>query len=257
MQRLEERLTKIDETLKIYLDFCRINRIDCDVLKPGEYEIGVFVPRKAIDNSIMNFSKELDEFSKIFGTFEEIATGKRSDLKLRSLSTSEPSFFIDCLPEIALFTSSALAYLLTQYEKYIKIKKHSQEIKKLGVPEKTLETIGKYTDNIIENEIEELITILMREFNNNSNDDGRTNELTISLRMSLNKITNRIDKGYHIEIRTGALNDTKPKEDSHKDCKVSNINKIINDNSELLRFINKSGEQILSLPENDIESKSD
>ncbi|CAB1067943.1 hypothetical protein D1AOALGA4SA_180 [Olavius algarvensis Delta 1 endosymbiont] len=82
------------------------------------------------------------------------------------------------------------------------------------------------------------------------NDDSRKNELSNAVKISLNKIANRIDKGFNIEVR--AEPEEEPEEETGEaDLYEKNqefINKVI-EVSEALRFLNLDGERILSLPE--------
>ena len=73
----------------------------------------------------------------------------------------------------------------------------------------------------------------------------------------MNKIANRIDQGFNIEVR--AEPDEKPDEETdetaQQDKYYENIRKVI-EASEKLRFLNIEGERILALPEKAEHKKS-
>ena len=77
----------------------------------------------------------------------------------------------------------------------------------------------------------------------------------IGLRISLNKIANRVDKGYHIEVRCEPLR----KEDQEKpESKETAIHLAkVQSASVQLQFFKLEGSPILRLPESSPKNKGD
>lgn len=77
-------------------------------------------------------------------------------------------------------------------------------------------------------------------------DKGRKNELTKSVRISLNKIANRIDNGFNIEVRAAPA--TKPDEIENNPILLKAIETIQAATSNM-QFLKLEGNPILRLPE--------
>jgi hypothetical protein len=78
-------------------------------------------------------------------------------------------------------------------------------------------------------------------------DGHRKNELTNAIRISLNKVANRIDRGYNIEIRVQPLKETA--QDSQEEKKTAQQVKVIQAASKNMQFMKLEGAAILQLPE--------
>jgi hypothetical protein len=120
-----------------------------------------------------------------------------------------------------------------------------------GVPEKELKGIEEYANSKMEQENEKIAQEIVNEYYK-ENDPHRKNELIIGVKISLNKIANRIDKGFNIEIRVEPLPPTNNNEQVSEEAKqnIQTIN-AIRERAKTLEFIKKSGPQILKLNESD------
>jgi len=75
--------------------------IGYEKLEPGECEVGVVIPRKAINNHLNEFGKELQELNFIFGTFSELASGNRENYEIKSISSSDLGIYLAAIPPVA------------------------------------------------------------------------------------------------------------------------------------------------------------
>ena len=46
-----------------------ILKIGSEELEPGQYEVGILIPRPAVSNKLKEFSKDLEKIENIFGVF--------------------------------------------------------------------------------------------------------------------------------------------------------------------------------------------
>jgi len=99
----------------------------------------------------------------------------------------------------------------------------------------------------MENGIETL-TIEILEKHHQGKDGHRKNELANGIRVSLNRIANRIDKGYNIEVRVEPLK--KATQDTEEEKKTAEQISIIQAASKNMQFMKLEGAPILKLPEN-------
>jgi len=85
LQQLHKRL----QAFKTALDQCSTSlehfKIGDEKLEPGECEIGVLIPRCAVENKLINFAEELKELDFILNTFSEVVTGTRDGQTIRTI----------------------------------------------------------------------------------------------------------------------------------------------------------------------------
>jgi hypothetical protein len=223
-------------------------KIGAEELKPGQCEIGILIPRLAINNKLSDFAVDLEEIDKIFGSFSELTTGTRPSFTIRSISSSDLTVFLDTFPVVAAGIAVAVERLVGLYKQILEIRKLHGELSEKGVPKKELKGVINHVNKIMEKGIEQLTKELINKYYKN-NDEGRRNELSTEIHFSLNKIAKRIDKGYSVEIRVKPLSEeesAKKSEAAHKDAGY--IQEILSA-SKNIEFIKLDGEQILTLPE--------
>lgn len=223
--------------------------IGYEQLEPGECEIGVVIPRKAVNNQLNEFGKELQELNFIFGTFSELASGDRENYEIRSISSSDLGIYLAAIPPVAACIAHAAEKIIDIYKKIVEIRIHKAELKMLGLKEKEMQGITDHSNEIMKEGIKTLTVEIVNKYYV-GNDDNRKNELANSVKISLNKIANRIDQGFNIEVRAEPEEETDEEtgENNQHDENQAFIRKVI-EASETLRFLKLDGERILGLPE--------
>ncbi len=244
-QKLQEFKTGIDQAVQAFKNL----RVGKEDLKPGECEIGILIPRAAIENKFSDFHKELKEFDFILSTFSEIVSGKKEDFKIHTLSSSELLIHLGTLPRTAACIALAIERLIEGYKKLLEIKKLRRELQTQGVPAENTKELDAYVNSMMEKSIDELGSEIMKMYHKNP-DKERRNELSTALKICLNKIANRIDRGYNIEVRA-ALPETptKAKEESDDSDGVRESMEKIQKATKTMQFINQEDRSILTLPE--------
>ena len=220
-------------------------------LEPGECEIGVLIPRSAVNNKLNNLGKELSDLDGVFRTFSEVATGKRPDFEIRSISSSDLTVYLSMLPPIAACLAFATEKIINIYRQLLEIKKLRKEMRDQGVPLKNLIGISKHANSIMRTGIDELAKEILEQYYK-KDDKERYNELSTDLRFALNKIAKRIDKGYNIEIRIEPLSESDDGTINPKTILAKKHLGTIRSAYKALEFIKTEGDSILSLPESQI-----
>ena len=95
--------------------------------------------------------------------------------------------------------------------------------------------------------IDELIIKLTEEFKASTLKNERENELKVSIELSLNKIANRIDKGFNFEVRVIERQDPNPDSEEAQGRRKT-ITKI-REQARTMEFIKSPGVNLLTLPE--------
>lgn len=256
VQQINKELQEFNNAVENVANSFQHIGIGAEELEPGECELGVLVPREAVNNSIKEFSEELKDLNFVFGTFSELASGKRETFKIKSLSSSDFTIFLAAIPPVAACIAHAVEKIVTIYKTLLEIKKHKAELKQLGLKEDNLKGISEHANSLMKDELEKLTIELVKEYHIGS-DGNRKNELENSIRISLNMLANRVDKGFNIEVRAEPLEGTsKDAQESEEEEQIRKyINRVISA-QETLQFIKMEGEPLLSLPENNAESKT-
>ena len=223
--------------------------IGAEELEPGQCEVGVLVPRLAVNNRLNEFANDLNELNKIFGAFSELTTGTRPGFEIRSISSSDLNVFLQMLPVVAAGIAVTIERIVGLYKQILEIRKLHGELKNQGIPNKELKGVLHHANNMMKEGIEQLIAELLDKYYDNK-DKGRRNELGTELRFSLNKIAKRIDKGYSVEVRVQPISDEEQaaKEGGESLEDAEHI-QVILAASKNLEFLRLEGEPILTLSE--------
>lgn len=222
--------------------------ISAQDLEPGQCEIGFLVPRAAVDNRLDAFAKELGELNFMLTTFSELVTTKRDSFDIRSVSSTDLAVYLAVMPQIAACIAVAVERVIHTYKTLLEIRKLKADLQDKGVPDKRLDGIEEHAATVMNDGIEEIIKQILEDYCTVKGE--RRNELKNALRFTLNKLANRIDRGYNIEIRVAALEPPKEEEQPTKEEEATRQHvATILDRAEALEFMSLEGKPILSLPE--------
>ena len=255
-----DELTKIHQTIKDTeinlkglvqgLEYFGVGE---DELGSNDCEIGVIVPRKYVENNLKSFGKELVELEKTLIVFSELATGSREPLQIRNISSSELSVFLDYIPEIGACIAIAVERIVALYKQMLEIKKLKAELLLQDVPNEQLKGIDDHAESIVSPKLEEIASDLLKKYGDHI-DKNRKHEVSVELRHSLNKLANRIDRGFNIELRIAHIPDDPEDEEPIK--QNIDIQQII-DSAKKIDYTELSGEPVLFLPEADKDKDKD
>lgn len=222
--------------------------IGSEELKSGETELGILIPRIAVNNELCSFGSELKELHKILGAFSELSIGTRPGFEIRTISSTDLSVFLSVAPQVAACIAVAVERIIAFYKNLLEIRKLRSELVSQGLSKKELSGVESHANNVMSDGIEKLIEELIEKYAGKIK-DGRKNELRNELRYSLNHIANRIDRGFNIEIRVKPLEEPSDDEETQVDQALQSSIDIAFIASKGLKFLRTEGEPILSLPE--------
>lgn len=238
-----DRLQRFSKALdQLVASFSHFN-IGSEELAPGEGEIGLLIPRQAVHDKLEEFTNELDDMKFILNTFSELATGHKDDLKIKTLSSSALMLFLAAAPGFAAMVAKAIDFVVGQYKRILEIKKLQLELDRLELPEEISVKTKEHANSIMETSIEKFTIEIVNEYHKGK-DGERKNELRNAVKISLNKIANKIDHGFNFEVRIApSVDDT---EDSEE---IEQAVQTIKAASENMQYIKLEGPPILALPE--------
>lgn len=225
-----------------------ILNIKKEELEPGECEIGYSIPRIFIDNKLEGLRNEISELNFILNFFNEAVKGKKEDYRVKTISSSDFLLYVIICLQVANVLSKAVERILNHYKQILEIKSLRNQLSQSGVPEKETKSIDDYANNIMQNEIKKIAKEIIDEHYKNG-DTGRKNEVQNGLTIALNKLANRIDNGFNVEIRVKPLPASKIEEKSEKVLKDSELINSIMKTAKNIDYIEAKGKSILKLPE--------
>lgn len=199
-KKLKSFASALEQGAEAFVHF----HIGNEKLNPGECEIGVLIPRDAVENNLLGFATELKEIGFILNTFSEVSTGKKDVLSIRTISSSDLLVYLKAAAPYAACVAVCIERVVALYKQLLEIRKLRQEISKQGVPAKETTGIENYANQLMQNGIDQIAVDVVNEYHK-KDDKARKNELVNAVRISLNKIANRIDHGYNIEVRVAPV----------------------------------------------------
>lgn len=247
-QKLEAFKNAIDQGLSAFRRFM----IGDETLTPGACEIGILIPRDAVGNQLREFTEELRAWSVILSTISEVVSGKSDKLELRTISSSELLVFLQAAAPFAACFAVCVERVVALYKQLLEIRKLRHELHQQGLPEKATAAIDIHAGEMMAKEIDKIVKDIIKEYYKRE-DKGRKHELEIALQYSLNKIANRIDRGFCLEVRVAPV---AKKEGQDPDTpEVQKAITTIQSLGEKLQYLKLEGKPILELPEEQGKSK--
>ena len=239
-QRMEQFSNALTQCVAAFGTF----RIGDEKLLPGECEVGMLIPRDAVNNRLTDFTKELQEMTFILNTFSEVATGQPDDLIIKTLSSSSLLVYLQTGWKFAECLAKGVGRVVELYKGLIRLRKTLEELSDQGVPAESAKGIEEYANHHMEKGIDQLSVEIVNDFYGRK-DDGRKNELKIQVRLCLNGIANRIDNGYNIEVRCAPLDAA---DDNEANAEKKAALTAVQEASANMQFLKLEGTPLLSLP---------
>ena len=182
----------------------------------------------------------------ILNTFSEVATGEKVELEIRTISSSELLVYLEAAAPWAVCLAIAVERIVALYKKLLEIKRLQQDIKKYAVLDDVSEQVAVRANQIMEEGIEEVVKEIMGKYGKKI-DRARKNELTNSVKISLRKLANRIDKGFNVEVRVAPREADSQAEEV--DPNLTAAIAAIREATSNMQYLRVEGEPILALPE--------
>ncbi len=248
----EQFISTIDTMV---LGFKNLN-LGAEELEPGECELGYSIPRVFVKNKLSSLNKEMAELNFILNTISEAVTGEKNEYEVKTISSSDFLVYVLIGLQVGKVLSEAVEKIINNYKTILEIKVLRNQLKSTGVPEKATKDIEEHANSLMEKEIKKIATQIIKE-NYKKTDVPRKNELTNGVTIALNKIANRIDNGFNIEIRVEPLPASQDGEelDPENERNVALVNSI-KATAKTMEFVNTSGQPILELNEKSDINKS-
>ncbi|MCL6272540.1 hypothetical protein M3P19_00885 [Muricauda sp. 2012CJ35-5] len=227
--------------------------IENEELDDGQCELGYSIPREYVDNKLSALKKEINELNFILDHITEAILGEKLEYKVKTISSSDFILYVIIGLQVADVLSKALERMLTHYKTILEIRELRNKLNEKGVPESKTKSVESHVNGMMVEEIRAIAKDVIEEHYEEKN--PRKNELENGLIIALNKLANRIDQGFKVEVRVQSLPEPEEEEETNNEYeKTKAIIDSIKAHAQNIDFIETKGESILKLTEN-IEKK--
>lgn len=221
--------------------------IEEEELDAGQCELGYTIPREFVENKLSELKNEIAELNFILNNVSEAVTGEKKEYEVKTISSSDFLLYVIIGLQVADVLANATERILNIYKGILEIKQLRNQLKDKGIPASKTKSIETHANGMMKDEIKAIVKEVMDE--HYDGDNGRKNELQNGLTISLNKLANRIDKGFNVEIRVEPLPEPKEEEPTAEYQQNAEMIKSIQESARNIEFLDAGGESILKLPE--------
>lgn len=165
----------------------------------GQFEVGVLIPERLVDQKLGALAKELEAWNKILRGFQEAAGEEEREVTVAALSSGSYEAYLPLGIAAAALVSKTIDKVLEWYLRVLEIRKRRLELENLGAPVAEATAKKKHERDLVEKEIRVLAEALVKETHPKV-DAGRRHELETHLTFSIRQIARFVDKGGTVEV---------------------------------------------------------
>lgn len=173
-----------------------------DVIGTTQYEVGVLIPTSITHDDLKEISHEIEEWIFVVERLDELVRGQPAPtIPVRSLSSGSFDLFLSVDPNgaWALLLLAGGIYKMFQYVR--DAAKRREEMTKANYPEKYVDLIHKYEDELIEAGKKEILEKLLKR-KSNELPEHRIHELTTGLKHAIEFVLHSMNSGVDVEVST-------------------------------------------------------
>jgi hypothetical protein len=251
IRAVKEKADKLWTTSEQFMEAAGFFEIEPDSPNEEEdFEFSISIPRSAVNNELDNFGRELVKIDKLMGVFCELGSGSRSDFKIKSISSSELTVILESAPAVAVLIVTALERLTKIYERILNILKLHKELEATKAPESVIREMQKFITKTLKDEIQDAAKEVEGDLLKKV-EATRRNELRTELRIALDELASRFDRGYIFDVRGPEPTEVDSEGESAPDQNAHSPawnRRIVAEKRELLRHFKVEDKPVLGLP---------
>lgn len=166
-------------------------------LTPGKPELSVTIPRDLFDNNLSGLIKELRQVNFITRTIAAVSGEEAAEFEIRSISTSDPVFWVETGVKIAAATAAVISWGLATLISIEKLKQARAETARTNAF--TEKELNKIFGNKIEQEVEKAKKEIKQDLLGAPN-STRHREIGNQFDSALDALLSRLERAMKIEI---------------------------------------------------------
>lgn len=199
LQALAKQANQFFQRVKVIDDAFTELKLERDELEPGQFEIGLSLPKLVTGSDIGSLENEFHEIDFVLKTLQEVVGAGAGSLSVKTISASEWQIYLEAVPTLAAGLAFAIERIVTLYKNNLEIKKLKKELEERKLPENVLKPLQDHIETTVKNEIRKIAEELVEQYYKND-DQGRKNELKNQTSQALRYLADRIDRGATIEV---------------------------------------------------------
>ncbi|NTW78370.1 MAG: hypothetical protein HGB33_11485, partial [Syntrophaceae bacterium] len=212
--------------IKMTADNLRELNIEAHFHDDSTFEVGLLMPEELTNNKIINVTKELNHWDRVFKTLTELTTGSADDTEISFVNNGSLEFFINNGPHIAVCLAFAVERIIKLYKNIVEIRSAKEKLKELGISTGEQRTIEKQEKDILNKGIDSIASDIVKEFASKQIDGGRINELKVAMKGHVTYIVKCIGNGMTIEINPPEILEPKEAKETETEEKKSEAKKL-------------------------------
>ena len=222
-------------------------QIEDETLDPGTSVVGLYIPRGEVSGGLPEFNSELRFFNIFLTTLTQIVEGEAETIPVYSVSSSE-FFGLDAVTSlnVAASVTTIITGISLVLKRILKQKEFKEQAEKLGFGKEVLDQIDAQSRAQVEEQLNEIHVKICHA--SKIEDEHRKTEMSSALRLHLNSLAMKHERGFHIDIRT--QEEDGPTEDDRE--KVKSIRTYAT-----IEFLPPKGARVLELPEANLDDSDD
>ncbi len=170
-------------------------------ISEGEFEVGILIPERLVDQKLGALAKELEGWNKIVRGFQEVAGEEEREVTVAGIASGSYEVYLPIGIIAAGLLSRTIDKVLEWYLRILEIRKRKRrlELQNLGAPVAEVDSIKKHERELLEKEIRGLAGEMVKEFHPKV-DAPRRHELETHITLSIRQIARFVDKGGLVEV---------------------------------------------------------
>ncbi|QXC59112.1 hypothetical protein KSP35_11870 [Aquihabitans sp. G128] len=200
LESIVDRVRQIQTSLEEMASAFAYFGIESEHLDPGDCELSIEIPRDEVQNSLAPLGVELRRLDQILGPFQELATGSRSAVPVKAISTSNFLFTVELDPDTGALIAEALAWITSRYDEVVELREMVERLRGMNLPGEAAAIESKGRARVLD-EIPRFVEGLLQDRGVNLRGQGRDNEITTALIGSVRALAKRIDHSYRVRVR--------------------------------------------------------
>lgn len=218
-----------------------------------DYELGLLLPSNTEFNSIKGLNKELAKWDKSIKAYRELVGLGAEDTKITLVNNGSLEFYTENPEQVALCISFTLERLFKLYKNILEIRLAWKKLKDTGLPKTQEKAIKTHEKEVYEKEVDLIVSDLIKKFADKKIEEGRLNELKISIKGHTNYFAKCIDDGLVIEItppevhEPEIINEAETEENKKEKAKAKSDFEAKIETVKTIRDGLKAGKEIFSL----------
>jgi hypothetical protein len=246
IQELAQEISSLETALTQMLQVFDRFQIATETLEVGDAEVGVTIPRGEVSERLVDLGREFAELNRILGVFVEIETGSREPMRVRAIASSDYGVYLETAVQVGAFIAISIERVLAAYKNILEIRSLRQGLADQGL-EDELAAVDDRVNSLMDEKIRDYVAeVVADRFPERT---GRSHELEIELLNSLRAMANRIDHGFNFDVRAPEPDEPAEDDIDPSRASITQATARIVSASPNLKYINRTGQAILRLPE--------